>query len=41
MNGCAIEVKKGGVICLDQVSLQNPDRYILIWSMPPKVLRAL
>ena len=41
MNGCAIEFKKGGVICLDQVSLQNPDRYILIWSMPPKVLRAL
>jgi phosphohistidine phosphatase len=41
MNGCEIEFKKGGVICLDQLSPLNPDRYILIWSMPPKVLRSL
>lgn len=41
MNGCEIEFKKGGVICLDQISPLNPDRYILVWSMPPKVLRSL
>ncbi len=41
MDGCEIEFKKGGVICLGQISPLNPDRYILIWSMPPKVLRSL
>ncbi len=41
MDACEIDFKKGGVICLGQISPLNPNRYILIWSMPPKVLRSL
>lgn len=41
INDCEVEFKKGGVTCLEQGSPHNPDRYVLIWSMPPKVLRSL
>jgi phosphohistidine phosphatase len=41
MNTCEVEFKKGGIVCLEQMERQDPDRYSLIWSMPPKVLRSL
>jgi hypothetical protein len=41
MNGCEIEFKKGAVACFNQESRASRDRYILIWSLPPKVLRSL
>jgi phosphohistidine phosphatase len=41
INSCEVEFKKGGVVCLEQLSPLDPDRYRLIWSMPPKVLRSL
>lgn len=41
MEGCEIDFKKGGVICLERTSDDDPERYMLIWSMPPKVLRSL
>jgi phosphohistidine phosphatase len=38
---CQIELKKGAVVCLEHVPDQGQDRYLLIWSLPPKVLRSL
>jgi phosphohistidine phosphatase len=40
-SGCDIEFKKGGVVCLEQLTGEVQDRYALIWSMPPKALRSL
>ena len=34
---CQIEFKKGAVACLER----GQERYVLIWLMPPKVLRSL
>jgi phosphohistidine phosphatase len=39
--GCEIEVKKGAVLCFEQSVGHAPDRYTLLWSMPPKLLRSL
>lgn len=36
---CQIELKKGAAVCLEQAAGQ--ERYMLIWSLPPKVLRSL
>lgn len=41
INGCEIEFKKGAVACFDQDRGEKPNRYTLIWSLPPKVLRSL
>ena len=41
IDACEIDFKKGGAVCLEQGSPHNPDRYTLIWSMPPRVLRSL
>jgi phosphohistidine phosphatase len=38
---CQIELKKGGVVCLDHFDGGQQDRFVLIWSLPPKVLRSL
>jgi len=38
---CQIELKKGAVACLDEVPNLGQDRYVLIWSLPPKILRSL
>jgi phosphohistidine phosphatase len=35
-----IEFKKGGVACLE-ASDEGEDSFVLIWSLPPKVLRSL
>ncbi len=39
--GCEVELKKGGVICLEPAPGRVSDRYRLIWSMPPKLVRSL
>ncbi len=41
IDACTIDFKKGGAVCLEQGSPNNPDLYTLIWSMPPGVLRSL
>ena len=41
MGDCEIEFKKGGVACFEQDSGQRQERYVLIWSLPPKVLRSM
>lgn len=38
---CRIDLKKGAVVCLEEVPSQGQDRFVLIWSLPPKVLRSL
>jgi phosphohistidine phosphatase len=38
---CQIELKKGAVACLEQAPAQGQDRFVLIWLLPPKVLRSL
>lgn len=40
-NGCEIQFKKGGVACFESDSPAPRDRYVLIWSLPPKALRSL
>ena len=41
ISGCEIEFKKGAVAFFDQESRGGQDRYVLIWSLPPRVLRSL
>jgi phosphohistidine phosphatase len=38
---CRIDFKKGGVVCLEGTPDQEGDRFVLLWSLPPKVLRSL
>ncbi len=38
---CQIEFKKGAVVCLERTNVPAADRYALIWSLPPRVLRSL
>ncbi len=40
-SNCRIEFKKGAVACLEHAPDLGQDRYTLIWSLPPKVLRSL
>jgi phosphohistidine phosphatase len=40
-NGCEIQFKKGAVACFEQASPARQERYVLIWSLPPKALRSL
>ena len=38
---CEVEFKKGAVVCLDQFHSGEQNRFALVWSLPPKVLRSL
>jgi phosphohistidine phosphatase len=38
---CRIDLKKGGVICLRSEPEEGEDRFVLLWSLPPNVLRSL
>jgi phosphohistidine phosphatase len=38
---CRIDFKKGAVVCLEGTPDQEDDRFILLWSLPPKLLRSL
>jgi phosphohistidine phosphatase len=40
-NDCEIDFKKGTVACFEQESPPRQERFALIWSLPPKVLRSL
>jgi phosphohistidine phosphatase len=38
---CQIEFKKGAVVCLGQADGALEERFVLLWSLPPKLLRSL
>src|SRR5260370_5699869 len=41
VSGCEIQVQKSAGTCFNQESRGSQDRYVLIWSLPPRVLRSL
>ncbi len=40
-DGCDVDFKKGAVMCLEGLSEDVKGRYMLVWSLPPRVLRSL